>query len=197
MAAVSKRTRATVYRFLAMVGAGILLHTGLSGQEEIEQPAESSPRHHLGVDASFNTRDVFVGIVFHYADPFGEGFSLIGTVNVRPFGKETLVEESPGVYQYLRGERFSILLGLERQLFLTPQFSGFLNLLGGVTFPNYRGTKQGGAEAIFPVATIGIQWSVPSGKYFAGDTFAVRVGQQYLNLSEDRFRGYVSILVGL
>ena len=186
-----------MWRFLTLIVLCVLLQANLHSQEESKPTLETDPNHHLGVDASFNAHDVFVGVVFHYANPFGEGFSLIGSITFRPYGKEILVQESPGVYLYLREERVSILLGLERQLFLTHQFSAFINLLGGVTIPNFRGTERGGVNGMFPVISVGIQWSIPSGKYFAGDKVALRFGQQYINLSEDQYRGDVSILVAL
>ena len=175
----------------------LLLQENLPCQEAEEDSLVDTPRHHLGAEASFNAHDVFISLTFHYAQPFGEGFSLIGSFSFRPVGKEMLIQDAPGVYLYLREERISVLLGLERQLYLTAHFSGFVHALGGMSFPTYRGTQRGRAEGMFPVVGVGIQWSIPSGRYFSGDIVSLRLGQQYINLPQDKFRGYVSILAAL
>ncbi len=181
----------------ALTTVSVLLQDNLHAQDEMYPCLDEQPRHHLGADVSFNTRDVFVGIVFHYANPFGEGYSILGTFSFRPYGKKMLVEDSPGIYLYLREERFSMLLGIERQVYLTPPFSLFLSLSGGLSVPHYRGTERGKAEGMLPVVSMGFQWSFPCGKYFAGDQVAVRLGGQYLDVSEDQFRAYASVLFSL
>ena len=187
----------TTFRLVVTMALSVFLQSHLSARETVEDSLEEEPRHHLGAEASFNAHDVFVGLTFHYAKPFGEGFSLISSIAIRPFGKEALVEDSPGIFLYLREERVFILLGIERQLFLTPQFSAFANVLGGMTFPNYRGTQRGHGEPLIPAVAAGMQWSIPSGKYFAGDAVALRLGEQYINIEANKFRFYFSILLAL
>jgi hypothetical protein len=169
----------------------------LYAQNENIESEYPEPQHHLGADVCFTMNDVFIGGIFHYADPFGEGYSLVASIIIRPYGKKELIRQSPNVYLYLREERFSILLGIDRQWYLEPHTSLFINALGGVTVPRYRGSDYGKSIGIFPVITVGLQFSILPTKYFASDIFVFRVGGQYLNLSADKFRIYSAILMAL
>jgi hypothetical protein len=163
----------------------------LYAQNENIESEYPEPQHHLGADVCFTMNDVFIGGIFHYADPFGEGYSLVASIIIRPYGKKELIRQSPNVYLYLREERFSILLGIDRQWYLEPHTSLFINAL------RYRGSDYGKSIGIFPVITVGLQFSILPTKYFASDIFVFRVGGQYLNLSADKFRIYSAILMAL
>jgi len=189
-----KRLRLILWMFCCL--AQIAMAQGIR-TEKSSAGVVAGPSHHLGVDASFNANDVLLGAIFYYANPFGEGFSLVGAFTARPYGKKMLVQDSPGTYLYLREERYSLLIGIDRQLALTPQFGLFASLLGGVTIPVYRGSERNETDAMFPVVSVGLQWSLPSGALFADDAVAIRLGGEYLDLLENKYRIYSSILVSL
>ncbi len=195
MSTISTRTRR-----LALVALGCILSSSFTAFRLAAQTFDGGPdgpSHHVAAEAQFNGNDVFVGGTFYYADPFGEDFALVGGFNLRPYGKRTLVPESPGVYLFLREERFSFLFGLDRQLPLTEQAGVFAGAQVWLSYSRYRGTDRTTWDLIAPVGNAGFQLSLPRGKAFAGDIVSLRLGAEFINLEPDRWRLFTSILVGI
>ncbi len=185
---------------LVMMIVGVIIGCFPASLRLAAQPIDTeaeSRSHHVAAEAQFNGNDIFAGATFYYTDPFGEDFALVGGFNLRPYGKRTLIPESPGVYLYMREERYSALLGIDRQLPLTDRAGVFAGLQAWLSYSRYRGTDRTSWDLIAPVANAGFQLSLPRGRSFAGDIVSFRLGAEFVNLQPDRWRLFTSILVGI